>query len=254
MKIQRLEINNFRGINTMKISCNDHLNIFCGVNGSGKSSILDSIVLQLSWIIARIRQSKGGGGRPIGEFDVKNDKGFSMINMQILDNDTVYTGVLVKGKKGIMIKERSDMSEFSKYAKKIKQDITDNNGTTSIPLFVYYSTNRAVTEKSLRFRTKHDFNLLETYEDSLRTGVNFTSFFKWYRSREDLENELYREQLSNQESNSQYDGDKQLRVVRSALKALSGFEGVSVKRRPQRMEVIKNGVKLRVEQLSDGEK
>lgn len=246
MKIRELKIRNFRGIDKMDIELNNQLNVFCGINGAGKSTILDSIAIQLSWIIARIRTGKGSG-RPIGEYNIKNGENFSKVEMLIEDNNTSYTGILAKNRKGRLSHERSNMNEFSNYAKSIQQDITISNEIVSIPVFIYYRTNRVVSDIPLRIRGKHEFNLLETYDNSLGTGVTFRSFFEWYRNREDLENEQYRE-------DNYFKGDPQLQTVKTAVKALSDFENISVKRNPLRMEVMKKNEKLSVEQLSDGEK
>ena len=247
MKIRELKIRNFRGIEEMNISLDSQLNVFCGINGVGKSSILDSIALQLSWIIARIRTGKGSG-RPIAENSIKNGENSSKIELLVEDNNNSYTGILVKHRKGRFSNEKSSMAEFSNYTKSVQQDITTSNEPAPIPVFIYYSTNRVVKDIPLRIRGKHEFNLLETYDNSLETGVTFQSFFEWYRNREDLENEQFRE------ANHKYSGDKQLKAVRSAILAISGFDNISVKRNPLHMEIIKENEKLSVEQLSDGEK
>lgn len=256
MIIRELTLQNFRGIQKMDINLNKRLNVFCGINGVGKSSILDAIVIQLSWIVARIRADKGSG-RPISEYDIKNNESFSKTELNIDDNGNCYTGKLVKHKKGRSGNEKSSVNDFSIFAKHIRQEITDKMEKTSIPVFVYYSTNRIVNDIPLRIRSKHDFSLLETYDNSLETGVNFRSFFEWYRNREDLENEQYREanqeNLFNQGQKS-YSKDKQLESVRTAIAQVSGFKDIVVNRNPLRMEVNKNGERLRLEKLSDGEK
>jgi predicted ATP-binding protein involved in virulence len=73
--------------------------------------------------------------------------------------------------------------------------------------------------------------------------TNFKEFFEWYRNREDLENEERKE-------------DKQLSTVRKAISIFLGdVKPPKVYRRdPLRMVVVKNGIELRIQQLSDGEK
>ncbi|OQY33158.1 MAG: hypothetical protein B6241_08625 [Spirochaetaceae bacterium 4572_59] len=255
MIISKLALRNFRGIHDLDVNLNKQLNVICGINGVGKSSILDAIAIQLSWIVARIRTGKSPG-RPISEHDVKNDEPYSKTELFIKDDGYSYSGKLVKYKKGRLGDEKSSMIDFSNCAKRIRQEITDNENT-SIPVFIYYSTNRVVNDIPLRIRGKHEFNLLETYDGSLESGVNFRSFFEWYRNREDLENENFRE-MTKEIKSSQYNpssfNDKQLETVRKAISSISGFSGISVNRNPLRMEVSKNGEKLRVDQLSDGEK
>jgi predicted ATP-binding protein involved in virulence len=78
--------------------------------------------------------------------------------------------------------------------------------------------------------------------------VNFRSFFEWYRNREDIENEQLREA-------GRLVRDSQLEAVRRAIRSfIPGFSDISVRRFPLRMEVLKNGQRIRVDQMSDGEK
>lgn len=45
-----------------------NINVFVGVNGSGKSTILNSIAISLSWLINRI-QRDNASGKHIDELD-----------------------------------------------------------------------------------------------------------------------------------------------------------------------------------------
>ena len=47
MKIKEIEIKDFRGINDVRFTLSDKLNVFVGVNGSGKTTVLDAIVTSL---------------------------------------------------------------------------------------------------------------------------------------------------------------------------------------------------------------
>lgn len=70
MKIKQLHIQNFRGIKELEITSVDpQLNVIVGVNGAGKSSVLDSISFCLSWLIARMKSGVAKGVLPL-ETDV----------------------------------------------------------------------------------------------------------------------------------------------------------------------------------------
>jgi predicted ATP-binding protein involved in virulence len=93
-----------------------------------------------------------------------------------------------------------------------------------------------------------NFDVLSAYEDALGGGANFRTFFEWFREREDLENE-------NNANSIQKTTDKSLDAVRMAWELfLPEFKNFRVRRSPLRLEVEKNGKKLSVNQLSDGEK
>ena len=51
MIIESIKIENFRGIEYLEIpALDEHINLFVGVNGAGKTSVLDSFSLVLSWL------------------------------------------------------------------------------------------------------------------------------------------------------------------------------------------------------------
>ena len=95
--------------------------------------------------------------------------------------------------------------------------------------------------------------MLRAYGGGRTSGANFRTFFVWFREREDLENEN-RGFASEVRAGGQFP-DPQLQAVRDALHAfLPEFSNLAVRRNPVRMEVEKNGQRLTVNQLSDGEK
>jgi len=78
MKVTRLNLANYRDARALSIELNPNLNVFVGVNGSGKSTVLDAIAILLSWAVNRIISS-GASGRPIAESDITNGKATSSI-------------------------------------------------------------------------------------------------------------------------------------------------------------------------------
>ena len=74
MKIRTLEIAGFRGIPALKLEFSGQVNVLAGVNGAGKSAVLDCIAIMLSRLLGRIRSSTGTGGtgRFFTELDISN--------------------------------------------------------------------------------------------------------------------------------------------------------------------------------------
>lgn len=256
MHIQTLTLTNFRGARSLSLDLHPRLNVLVGVNGAGKSTVLDASAIMLSWVISRIRQA-GTSGRPIAEDDITNKRGSATLEIHSLDGEQPITWRLTKSRKGYGLSEKpSDLKALSDYTKQIQHRIATEKESTNIPLFVHYPVTRAVLEIPLRIRSKHKFELLAAYDDSLTTGANFRTFFEWFREREDLENEiLVRESQFNLFSNEDPVPDPQLEAVRQALgQLLPDFQHLTVRRSPLRMEVEKNGEILTINQLSDGEK
>lgn len=256
MKIESLEIRNFRGIRSMDLALNSRMNVLVGVNGAGKSSVLDSIGILLSWVIARIRSAKSAG-QQINELDITNGEHTSRVAAVARTADSSsLEWAIVKGRKGHpRPDEGSSLSQVSTFARSIQDQVLQSKQKCSIPVFASYPVNRAVLDIPLRIRQKHAFELLDTYDESLTGGANFRAFFEWFRNREDLENENRRFMDMPQGGTPSFLDDKQLNTVRQALERfLPDFSQFSIRRDPLRMEVKKRGQICRVDQLSDGEK
>ena len=73
MNINKLILTNYRSAQSLSLDLHPRLNVFVGVNGSGKSSILDATAIMLSWIVNRLKQLNASG-RPITERDITNGK------------------------------------------------------------------------------------------------------------------------------------------------------------------------------------
>jgi len=248
---------NYRGALSLPLDFSERLNVFFGVNGAGKSTVLDSIAIMLSWAVSRIF-SPGRSGRPILKTDIANGKSYASIELCCFDEDRNVEWRLSKSRWGYRsTEEKSNLIGLKNFTEPLQDEIILEEGNINLPLFVYYPVNRTVLDIPLRIRRKHRFTLFSAYDDALISGANFRTFFEWFREREDLENEnrKYRNVLPGLEPEGFVYPDPQLEAVRSALKQfLPEFGNLSVRRDPLRMEVEKEGRRLTVNQLSDGEK
>lgn len=291
MRITKLHLTNYRGAQDLSLELDPKLNVFVGENGSGKSTILDAAAIMLSWAVSRINRS-GSPGRQIIENDITNGKSAASIQLYCEAESENIEWTLSKSRKGHSTSDgKSNLQGLNDYTKTIQNKISENEENTNIPIFVYYPVNRAVLDIPLRIRAKHNFELIEAYEGALTRAANFRTFFEWFRVREDLENEsrIFKESISRLEDishdievimqiskGSQIEAEKdipispeisctelddyqfpdpQLEAVRHALiEFLPEFSKITVRRKPLRMEISKNGKRLIVNQLSDGEK
>ena len=254
MKIDALKLTCFRGAVDLPLTLDKRLNVFVGVNGAGKSTMLDALALALSWAANRIRHS-GSSGRPIDETEITNGKSTASIDLTCQAESGKVEWKLSKSRAGHAAEDKSSFNQLSEYARFVQGRISETSERFDLPLFAYYPVNRAVLDIPLRIREKHRFTLMTAYDDALTAGANFRTFFEWFREREDLENEnrKYLDELIKPEGFSF--PDRQLETVRQALSSfLPEFKNLTVRRNPLRMEVEKNGQRLTVNQLSDGEK
>lgn len=248
MKVEKLILKNFRGIDEMELDFDPKVNVIFGANGAGKSTILDALAIMLSWAANRIKYSTASG-KPILEQDIKNGKSFS--SLEIITDFASWR--IVKNRKGYGTPGgKSDFGKLKVFVETIHKRLEQNlNNAINLPLFLYYPINRAVVDIPLRIRKKHSFDIFSAYDEALDGGASFRTFFEWYREKEDLENEM---RLSDPNGIATT-FDFHLQVVRSAWESfLPEFKNFRVRRNPLRLEVEKNGEKVSVNQLSDGEK
>ncbi|MEG4166691.1 MULTISPECIES: AAA family ATPase [unclassified Microcoleus] len=249
MKVKRLKMNSFRGISDLTLEFDkDEPTVFIGINGVGKSSILECLAILLSWLTKRI-QTPNSSGRFFHEDDIKKGckETHSEITISINDWPEVVWS-LTKVSKGRSKDTSSNLGDLKRVVDRLHSEL-DANSYAALPLAVYYPTNRAVLDIPLKIRTKHSFEQITAYDEVLTGGqIDFRRFFEWFREREDLENEL---RLNN---TNEY-RDRELEAVRYAIEnLLDGFSNLRVRRSPLRMTADKQGDELIVNQLSDGEK
>ena len=248
MRIKQLKMQSFRGIGDLTIDFDKkEPTVFIGINGVGKSSILDCLAILLSRFSSAIQHSTSSG-KLFKEEDIKNDKNETH-NEIIADFESQkFTWSLTKVKKGRIKDTSTNLSEINKITENIKYQLSSSE-QYNLPVIIYYSTNRAVLDIPLKIKKQHSFTQIDTYENALAgQGSEFRIFFEWFRKQEDLENEL------RLENNPDY-RDKQLEAVRQAISSLiPNFTKLRVRRSPLRMTLQKDGEELIVNQLSDGEK
>lgn len=259
-----------------------NVTVLVGNNGAGKTTLLKSLAVSLSWLVARIRTEKGNGS-PIAQEDIRNGASSSVITIAVADythpglsfpddpNSPFFVWAIGRGRQGHKTPMHSTLTEVTLLADHYRSGLTEND-KASLPLIAYYPVERSVLEIPLKIRTKHTFDQLDGYDNSLNRGVDFRRFFEWFREREDSENETgisdtalaeisekfgtdsdVWKTLANLKASSR---DRQLTAVRSAIAAfMPGFTNLRVQRKPRlHMAIDKDGVTLNVAQLSQGEK
>lgn len=261
MRVERLSMKHFRGIRELELEFHPRLNVLVGVNGVGKSSVLDCLAILLSRLCARIA-TMTKTGRQIVEADVsfgeKETK--NKINVFFEGHQYEWQAGKSSGKK-LKKPPLSLKSSLSQIADSIHERL-EKDPEASVPLAVLYSVDRSVDKVPLKVKKTHLFDQYAALSHSLtgkRDEADFKLFFEWFRNREDVENEQLRNQALSLHAADSHDGeypDRQLQAVRAALeKLMPQFSDLRVRRKPRlQMVVSKQQQEYSIEQLSDGEK
>ncbi|HHS7808655.1 MULTISPECIES: AAA family ATPase [Pseudomonas] len=289
MEIYRLRLTNvgrFADVNVRLAPTQEHpsnVTVLVGNNGAGKTTLLKSLANSLSWLVARVRNEKGNGNH-LAEEDIQNGANAALVLVSVIDessttplpsdsdgDNSLFVWGIGRGRQGRKHSMHSTLADATRLADHYRNQLTAND-KASLPLIAYYPVERSVLEIPLKIKTKHTFDQLDGYDNSLNRGVDFRRFFEWFREREDSENETgvstsalleiskkfgtdsdVWKTLSKLKASSR---DRQLTAVRSAIAAfMPGFTNLRVQRKPRlHMAIDKDGVTLNVAQLSQGEK
>lgn len=256
MRVDELTIENFRGIQGLKMPFGPGANLLVGINGSGKSTVLDCVGTLLSRFIEKLRVT-GGAGRHLDEDDITIGAPAMKLELTATyQHHAQIAWTIGKARSGQKIDGLTDLKALDALVDSLHADLR-TNPNTSIPLVAHYPVNRAVLQIPERIRTKHKFEHLNAFDDALSGARDsFKLFFEWFRLREDIENEGFRKLHEAPLPGFEWE-DRQLSAVREAIpEFLDGFSSMRIRRAPgpMRMMVKKGDVELAVDQLSDGEK
>ncbi len=244
MKIKALLIENFRGLANVEITKFDsNLNLLIGINGSGKSSVLDAIALLLSAFTARLTTS-GSKGNVIPLESIRRDSRRGCLLDLTLDNDVGWSKYRIKK---LDKREVSDYSELNEFTSKIRNQL-DEGQQICVPIIVHYGVRRSVTEIPLKFPNADTSLPTATYKDWLDSKASYRDIFPWIRAEEDYENEMRVENANAR--------NRGLEALREAMRRVfPEYTDLKVRRKPHQEVVLKkNGEELLLSQLSDGEK
>ena len=252
LKLNRIKIDGFRGLSNVDISLNGKSVVFFGENGTGKSSVLRCVNLLYANIINNTVNRKDlRQNYNIELEDIQYGKASANIQGDFyLDYCKKESIMYERGMERKSGKRTHAKSNLNKITEVIQEAYLSEEHKDSIPVYVNYGTNRLVWDIPLRIKTHHEFDVYATYEKAIENRIDFRTFFEWYRNQEDMEN------ASKVESNNLGYEDKSLKAVRKAVIAmLTGFSNIHVARKPRlAMVVEKEGMRMNVSQLSDGEK
>ena len=261
MRLEKLSLSNMRLFGKPGI-CIDfekdkNIAIFLGDNGSGKTTIMDSIINLLSPFMSEFP------GSSITQF---SDSDIHKVDrLHIADSLTVEADIetesgnvthVIRSRRGMTDPERAtDLRGIKEYAESIISCVKDGR-SVEFPLIAYYGTGRGYLQMPERRRNFADvFERWDAYIGAPQPDTDFKRFINWYDLQEDDER---REKINRNDINYE---SPSLNVVRSALSSFMGkrCSNPRILNKPLRFvvdETLDDGTmrELRLEEMSDGYK
>lgn len=253
MKIRKISIANykvFKGEFEVSFPLNREPIVFVGVNGAGKTTIIEAIIGSLWEFYTKIQGKRTTNSELFERSKINKDTSRNAkVELYWNHNDEeLITGFEIdnipKQKKKLIGSPR-----VAKFIDTLEEDLNFYKKEAMFPILVNYPVERAVLNPSLKAKKFNRENQFDAYTESLSNNVNYNDFFEWFRSIEDLENEI---RLNKDNTYS----DIGLDAVRNAiLTFLDQYTKIRVKRTDiVSMVLEKDGLEYEFNQLSHGEK
>jgi predicted ATP-binding protein involved in virulence len=199
MRIQKLIVKNFRCFENLELYLHRNLNVFIGVNGSGKTALLEAIKLGVIGAIGEIKGAMPTKSADAGyAFHTKKDPRVrtyargewtqsDFVSIETTgtvgsDSDKLFTWARLMKKANVKFSHSNRFDDIKLYFSYLNSAIQTNEDI-SLPLFAYYSTGRLFLENN---DTGLEMNgeRVKGYLNAPTAKSSQYLFKKWFEKRE----------------------------------------------------------------------
>lgn len=247
MRIRELTLVNYRAFaDPSPFQFSDRFTVIAGINGRGKTALLDALALLSSRFLPLVSPARSGY-RTINPAEIHGHADKAELKMKVN-----CAGIPVEY--GVTYERENHKLQKTNLPPALKQAIRfaygdPNRVDDAAPLVVYYTTDRAGYRLPKKLPREVPRGQAAAYAGALfsRT-VNFRDFMARYRNAVTLENDV-------RAQNPDYLGDRaRVAIVETIETFLGGFNNLRVQEDPLRLLIDKDRVTLDLTQLSDGER
>ncbi len=210
MRIEKIQIENFRGFTSLDLAFEPDLNVFIGPNGAGKSSLLSALIKNIVFYIkSHISPKDFTLDLELNEKDINYKETFCGVWTTLTDNlnENVLTSIAYPNE----IDNFSDNTTQGgmEFFQKILDQELDN-----IPIFKYFSASRRRLEYAEVSNIVYKRSQVEAWGNVVQNNRSYSRFLNWFFDYENKELRLKRDHndFSYEEPNLKY--------VRDAIKKL----------------------------------
>ena len=270
MKIKKFIFNGFRGFkNNTTIELNPDVNVFVGINGAGKSTVLDLIGGMLSYFISRVSSDRTYHNY-FDEDDINDESATFNTNISVEFEEQLLEWSVEYGEKrtnsGRLLPKNHDVSntELSSIRGRVRRD-----NEYTLPVIAFYHAHRMMKGVQRAKTGRQAKDMVDVlYEEAIKQEISsFESFESWFLSEKNYENQV---RLKKQNSFR----SRALEVVEKAIELFFNEIGDkqtnyshldlfyddspevtrwNVVRDPE-LSLKKNGKLIKLNKMSDGEK
>ncbi|WP_373077468.1 AAA family ATPase [Fusobacterium varium] len=271
MKIEKLKIKNFRCYEDIELELKEDYTVLVGINGAGKTTVLDAISIALGGYISNF---DGMGIYGIN----KSDSHYKMYELgsRIEREHQFPVEISVTGKienKDIkwyraLNKENgrttnTGAKEIIAYAADVQEKVKAGNKEILLPLIAYYGTGRLWMQKREKSSkdSKENFSRLKGYVDCLDSASNEKLMLKWFEKMTYLElqeaEKIPELEAVKRALNKSYEIiDESIDKTDFSYKVKSGELEVSIKRKNGTVEslplrTLSDGIKSTMSMIAD---
>lgn len=192
MKINKIFIKNFRCFDEISVDFDPHLNVFVGVNGSGKTTILSALrIASGSFFLGLNQQVEKQIGISDNDVRVVNYSSNFESKLPV----TITTNGKVNGKSGEWKREKQKQTLHAKThykdalfikqeANKLADSVVQNGKDVKLPIIAYYSTERLNIDTKAAQSDEIMGSRLRGYFNSLQFFSNRKGFENWFTQQE----------------------------------------------------------------------
>lgn len=243
MILREIEVSNYRPFRSERFTFSERVTVIAGINGRGKSSILDALSLLLSRLLPHVTPAKGGY-KYLKPQDVHQGEQALKISLSALfEKIPVDFSIDYEPEEGI---------KPSKLLPQIKREVRRIYGDPqrvgdAAPIAVYYTTDRAAYRLPKRLLAGLPQGQSAAYHGALfNRQIDFRDFITRYRGWSDS--------ITRGEDHGHKNQRTLETINRAVQEFLPGFSNVRVALEPLRLLVSKQDQEIDLTQMSDGER
>ena len=248
MRLAIIEIENYRAIERLVLEPDPSLTVLFGVNGSGKTSVLNGIATGLGTIQNFLRPKEDR----VRFLKTDRRVGAGPVRIAVTTSDGMSWLREETGRHFARISEKKNGPGRALGKLLIEAVLEpDNVPPRDLPIGAYYDTDRVVFDVPQRRRGfVKEFDRSNAWHAALTARTDFRQFFEWFYAKENEELRALRKLAVEGGEPKQASASRELRAVRDAIASMVGASDPRIEENPLRFVVSLEQTPGRVEELA----